>query len=235
MQPAPKGEKPRLPRRLFAIRIGHAVIAAQRFCTQHSPCLRFGQGFGAAQGALHGAVAHVGLIQRAQNGLRLASNSAQHIAELAAQIAKIYEKENPARAEAYIRKALNAKSKNLTREDMRLFNKLGVALRKQGKWQEAVVEYQRALEVDPQDDTIYYNMGMAYAEAENFSDALKCMEKALSFNPDLPYVAPGVAYNVGMVMFKSARRAEAKRCFEAALEQNPNFEPGKQALKNLQA
>lgn len=166
---------------------------------------------------------------------QISNDAMEHIAELAAQIAKIYEKENPARAEAYIRKALNAKSKNLTREDMRLFNKLGVALRKQGKWQEAVVEYQRALEVDPQDDTIYYNMGMAYAEAENFSDALKCMEKALSFNPDLPYVAPGVAYNVGMIMFKSARRAEAKRCFEAALEQNPNFEPGKQALKNLQA
>ena len=166
---------------------------------------------------------------------QISNDAMEHIAELATQIAKIYEKENPVRAEAYIRKALNAKSKNLTKEDMRLFNKLGVALRKQGKWQDAVLEYRRALEIDPCDDTIYYNMGMAYAESENFSEALKCMEKALSFNSDLPYISPGVAYNVGMVMFRSARREEARRCFEAALEQNPDFGPGKEALKKLQA
>ena len=42
-----------------------------------------GQGLGAAQGALHGAVAHIGLIECAQNGLRLAADFAEHIAKLA--------------------------------------------------------------------------------------------------------------------------------------------------------
>ena len=165
---------------------------------------------------------------------QISNDAMDHIAALAAQIAKIYEKDDPERAVNYFRKALDAKTRNFTREDMRLFNRLGVALRRQGKWEEAISEYRRALEIDPQDDTIYYNMGMAYVEADNLLDALECMEKALSLNPELPRASAGVAYNLGLVMFKNARRAEAKRCFKIALEQDPNLAAAKQALKKLE-
>lgn len=114
---------------------------------------------------------------------------------------------------------------------MRLFNRL--APRRQGKWEETIMEYKHALEINLRGDTIHYNMGMAYIEADRFRNAFKCMEKALSLNPELPWASAGVAYNLGLVMFKNARRDEAKRCFEAALEQNPKFDSAKGTLEKL--
>ena len=163
------------------------------------------------------------------------SNTAmEHIAELAERVAKIYENRDPVRAEMYFRKALDAKTKNLTREDMRLFNHLGVSLRKQGKWQDAIMEYKRALQIDPKDSSIHYNMGMAYVEGESLMDALHSMEKAVALNPDLALTSSGVAYNMGLVFMKNNRQDVARQCFEAALSQDPGLDAARKALKKLQ-
>lgn len=155
------------------------------------------------------------------------------IGNVAERVAAAYGDKNPEQAVMFLRKALDAKGKNLTRDDVKLFNKLGIALRQQGKWEEAVEEYRKALHVAPRDENLYYNIGMAYAEGRQFRNARLSMAEALKINPDITRISAGIAYNIGFVFMQSEARDQARRCFETALELNPGMEQAQRALLKL--
>lgn len=69
-------------------------------------------------------------------------------------------------------------------ENVHVYNRLGIALRKQGKYKEAIEHYKRALRVAPNDENIYYNLGKALIEARRNGDAKKAFESALKINPN---------------------------------------------------
>ena len=71
------------------------------------------------------------------------------IEEVSTRIAGVYAAGNPAKAEHYFRKALDAKGDMLDQSDIKTVNQLGITLRKQGKWREAVALYGKALKVAP--------------------------------------------------------------------------------------
>lgn len=154
------------------------------------------------------------------------------IGALAERVAGICSTRNPEMAERFLRKALSVK-KQLTPADIRIFNQLGITLRQQGKWREAIEEYQLALKVSPSDAGLYFNLGMAFAEGNILHDARKHMEKALELNADLPRTSAAVAYNMGMVFVKSAARDKAKLCLSIALELKPGLKQAKSALDKL--
>ena len=141
-----------------------------------------------------------------------------NIGSVAERIAAAYGEKNPEQAVMFLRKALEAKGKYLTRDDVRLFNKLGIALRQQGKWQEAIEEYNKALRVAPRDENLYYNIGMAYAEGRQFRNARLSMTEALKLNPDLIRTSAGIAFNIGFVFLQADAREQARRCLETALD-----------------
>jgi tetratricopeptide (TPR) repeat protein len=64
------------------------------------------------------------------------------------------------------------------------YNRLGIALRKQGKYREAIGGYKKALEIDSDDQNVHYNLGRAYMEAAMISDAKKQFKEAVRINPD---------------------------------------------------
>ncbi len=155
------------------------------------------------------------------------------IGAISGRIALIYADRSPERAELFLRRALEAKGKYLTREDIKLFNQLGISLRQQGKWQSAIEEYQKALKVAPDDENLFYNMGMAYAEGKMFREARQSMVQALRINGRLPYVSASIAYNIGVVFLQSGARDQARSCLEVALELKPDMEVAKAALAKL--
>jgi tetratricopeptide (TPR) repeat protein len=65
-----------------------------------------------------------------------------------------------------------------------VYNRLGIALRKQGKYLEAIGKYKKALDIDPEDYNVHYNLGRAYMEASMISDAKKQFKEAARINPD---------------------------------------------------
>ncbi len=41
------------------------------------------------------------------------------------------------------------------KEDVHVYNRMGIALRRQKKWVKAIVEYKKALLVEPKNETIF--------------------------------------------------------------------------------
>ena len=164
---------------------------------------------------------------------QVTKDALNQITNIANRIAELYMEKDPLVAEKYLRRSLEAKGKNLSREDLNTFNQLGINLRQQGRWQDALVEYEKALKIAPNDENLYYNMGMANAEGRNFLEARTCMSKALEINPDLPTISANIAYNIGVVFMYAGSRKDAAKHLRTALELNPGFAAARTALDRL--
>lgn len=66
------------------------------------------------------------------------------------------------------------------------YNSLGVRLRKQGDYKGATHAYCRALELTPEDENIFYNLGKAYYFMGEIEDAGEAVTSALNLNPRFP-------------------------------------------------
>jgi tetratricopeptide (TPR) repeat protein len=130
--------------------------------------------------------------------------------------------EDPGMSEKYLTKVLEAKGSRLDKDDISLFNKLGIALRGQGKWREAIDNYAAALRISPQDEGLHYNMGMAFYDGGDKRRAGQCFMKALKYNPDFYKASETVSMNIG-TLFADLREYEyAIPCFENVLALNPD-------------
>ncbi len=69
-------------------------------------------------------------------------------------------------------------------QSVHIFNRLGVALRKQGKVEDAEKAYQHALKLTPKDEYLHFNLGRLYLENKMWEKAIKSAENALSLNPE---------------------------------------------------
>ena len=65
-----------------------------------------------------------------------------------------------------------------------LYNRMAIALRKQGKHQDAINIYVKALGVAPKDEGLYYNLARALFESGQKDKAIKSLARALSLDPD---------------------------------------------------
>ena len=64
------------------------------------------------------------------------------------------------------------------------YNTLGINLRKEGKYQQALEAYKQALNLDPNDENIHYNVAKSYYFANELDKAAHCLEQALTINPE---------------------------------------------------
>ena len=83
-------------------------------------------------------------------------------------------------AQKYFTKAIKSNP-----EDVHLYNRLGITFRKQGKFDEAIENYERALLVLPESEALYYNLALVHAETRNFKKAKMSLAQALKINPNL--------------------------------------------------
>jgi len=130
----------------------------------------------------------------------------------------------PKLAERYFREIVDAKTV-LTSSDVHVFNRLGIALRKQGKWEQAIKEFKKVLNVAKDTDIIHYNIGMAYMEGKRFRDAYDAFQRALDINRDELLSTDVVAYNIALAMQHMKKNDEARKLFLRVKELNPDF-PG---------
>jgi tetratricopeptide (TPR) repeat protein len=60
----------------------------------------------------------------------------------------------------------------------------GVVLCKKGKREEGIASFREALQLDPGNEKIHYDMGIAYFELERYAEAIKCFTKAIEINKE---------------------------------------------------
>lgn len=104
-------------------------------------------------------------------------NENSKAAEIAEELLKLGK---PEMAEHYFRASLEKST-----DTIHTYNRLGISLRRQGKWKEAILEYETALKFDPKDEGLYFNMAKAYVEGGNLKMAEKNFQRALDMNPNL--------------------------------------------------
>jgi tetratricopeptide (TPR) repeat protein len=155
------------------------------------------------------------------------------IEEIKRTIAERCLDKSPELSERYFRSIIADKKDSLTREDIVTFNRLGIALRRQGRWEDAVSEYERALSIAPQDENILFNMAVAYTEGARHADAVGSLEKALEINPTFYTDSPVTCFNIGVMYMNARIAAKAKLFLKKALELDPEHQGAQKLLSGL--
>ncbi len=137
----------------------------------------------------------------------------------------------PEKAEKYYSKLLAVKAANLTSDDLETYNRLGIALRKQGKWKRAVENYQEALRVAPDEAGLYYNIGLAYSDGKEYALCAKYFKRAVRSEQMVHKSAPSVARNIAGIFLKVGMNEEARVVIEEALTEFSDDERLKALLK----
>jgi tetratricopeptide (TPR) repeat protein len=97
-------------------------------------------------------------------------------------------------------------------------NELGIALFGNGQVDEAIVEYQKALEIAPDYLVAHYNLGNALLQKGQVDEAIVQYQKALKIAPDFTEVH----INLGNALLKKGQMDEAIIQYQSFLEINPN-------------
>jgi tetratricopeptide (TPR) repeat protein len=87
------------------------------------------------------------------------------------------------------------------------------------KFDEAIAQYRKALEIKPNYVEAQNNLGVAYFRLGDLDKALAAYQKTIEIKPDY---ARGY-FNVGSVYLQQGKMVEATASFEKALEINPKY------------
>jgi tetratricopeptide (TPR) repeat protein len=142
------------------------------------------------------------------------------VSEMCLDIADMVAEANPKMAEKYYRRSLEMTKNARGALAMNIYNRLGISLRKQGKWREAIAEYSRVLAVVPDNAGLLYNTALAYSEGKEYSQALHTVQKALEHDPELPGSGKNIAFNIGIIFQKAGQ--DGTSYFKKAYELDPN-------------
>ena len=89
---------------------------------------------------------------------------------------------------------------------------------KKGNYEAAIVEWNKALELSPENDRAHSNVGLLLVSVGRFEEAIPHFEKTLKANPEYP----DAHSNLGVALVGVGRTDEAVAEFEKALAVNPD-------------
>ncbi len=138
-------------------------------------------------------------------------------------------------AASFLQRGLEARRAFWRREDLSTFNRLGLLLRRAGKWREAAQEYCKAISVAPNDDSLHYNLAMAYLEGKDYESSRASALKALGLNPDLPKRSSRIATNLATVFLNTNDKMHALPLLRQAVEMDPQNAQAREALARAEA
>lgn len=120
---------------------------------------------------------------------------------------------------------------NTPRPSRIAFNNLAGLLAEQGRYAEAIVYYDRALEIQPDYDEARANLGNALAAQGKTDEAIAQYREALRANPN----SMVAHHNLGLALVKQGKIDEALEHYRRAVEINPGFLEGQNNLGLLLA
>lgn len=87
---------------------------------------------------------------------------------------------------------------------------------RQGKTEESIEDYKKSLELNPQCQQAFLNLGLAYCQQQKWDDAIPCFESAIRLDQNYlkAYIHLGISYQ------NKEKIEQAVSCFKKALELN---------------
>ncbi|MHB8841638.1 MAG: tetratricopeptide repeat protein [Candidatus Aquicultor sp.] len=107
----------------------------------------------------------------------------------------------------------------LSSADIAKAKKNGTQLYQQGKLDQAIPELKKAVEGDPKDMQVQFQLGYAYERKGRLDDAYKQYGEILKVNKG----SADAHYNVGRILVQKKQLDKAITEFETAAKMNPNF------------
>ena len=93
-----------------------------------------------------------------------------------------------------------------------------IALNTLRRYEAAIVAYDQAIRIDPNDASAYHNKGVALGKLQRYEEALMAFEQALRLDPN----DASAYYDKGVALGKLQRYEEALVAYEQALRLDPN-------------
>ena len=110
---------------------------------------------------------------------------------------------------------------------------LGNAYKEEGKLKRSQLEYERALELEPEHtiarkslSKVYYSLGASCLENKKYENAIDTFNKVLALNPDFPQIKDVLEeahYNLGINYAKNGELNKAIIAFNKTMEINLNY------------
>ena len=104
-------------------------------------------------------------------------------------------------------------------ERSQLLGNIGRYYLKNGDYEKAVLEYQKALGMDPQSVAAYNGIGVAYTMLERYEDAVAAQQKALELQPDFAKAHAGL----GLAYLRQHKTELALTHYRQAVALEPQF------------
>ncbi len=113
--------------------------------------------------------------------------------------------------------AAKAQKQKQASAEVKGFFEGGLALASQGKYAEAIAEYNKALEKDAEQPYIHANLADALSKIDKLPEALAEYQKAIAIKPD----DAAMYTNMGVLLGKMGKTAESQEAFKKAASVNP--------------
>jgi tetratricopeptide (TPR) repeat protein len=142
---------------------------------------------------------------------------------------------SPGRQNAVALRLLNGLGAAQKEATLNKFINAGVDNQSRKNYQAAEDSYKRALQIDPQNDAVWVDLGTLYQAMKQWKNALMCYQQALKFNPQNHDAQQGIQtanngaqdeaidanYKAGGDLFKQGKYDEAIAKYKAVLTINP--------------
>lgn len=155
------------------------------------------------------------------------------VGEMSLDIAEVAARFDPKLGAKYYRRSLEMVKSSKSALTMSVYNRLGISLRKQGLWGEAIEAYSEAAKYSPEDENIQYNIALAYQEGQQYAEAASYMLAAISINPDMYTDRPELAYNIGAALARGGKSQQAVECLTYLQDIAPGFKDSKKMLNEV--
>ena len=106
-----------------------------------------------------------------------------------------------------------------TTERAQVLVNIGRFYLKDGHYEKAVSEYQKAIGMDPQSVAAYNGIGVAYTMLEAYDEAVAAQQKALELQPDFAKAHAGI----GLAYFRQNKTELALKYYRQAVTVDPQF------------
>ncbi len=167
-----------------------------------------------------------GYLEQAEEFFRLAAKDDPGGAEPLYGLGSVYlEQQKRREAREYFERAIKSAA-DYPATLPNAWNNLGILVAREGKTDEAIGYFQKALEMNPEHAVALQNLGNAYRQKRDWGAAKKTLEHALVLNPE----DPDANYGLGMVYAQLNDTPRAYEFLQKALTARPAYP---EALNNL--